>query len=258
VKIRKEAVSPKFATRRDGKKVKIGDGSTREFEIPLYATGDWGTHWLRLDHWIIKGIAYRKLNSNERCTLLEMMRRYDGNNNGNIAFGGADGARIGLSADITERALTRLEKRRFIICTQAANPRLKKRRRWELTMYGVGREKPKKLFMGADESAQSNSKMRIMDASLTPSLAVPRKENANFVNDVTLGAANNIVRASEKDRTVSIRAGESHVETISSVKFAAHAKTIPPTRQPELGTQGDLFEADALPVAGTAGQRLVA
>jgi hypothetical protein len=259
LKVRKEAVSPKFATRADGKRVRIGDGTTREYEIPLYTRRDWGNDWLRLDHWMIKSAAYRKLDSNERCTLLEMMRRYDGNNNGDIAFGGGDGAWIGLSADITERALKGLEKRGFIICTQAANPRLERRRRWELTMYKVGRNGPKKLFMSADESARSISKMRVTDSPLTTTPTPASGGNGNLVNDIALGVPNNDTRADEKDSAASVRTGESHVEAIYSAKDAERVKTSPAApRQPGLWTQRNLFEDDVLPVAETASKRLVA
>jgi hypothetical protein len=100
---------------------------------------------------------------------------------------------------------------------------LRGRRRWELTMYKVGRNELKKLFMGADEVAKSISKMRMTDPSLTAVPPPPNEENVSSVNDVTLRAANSIIRAGEKDRDVSIRASEGHVETISLAKGAPRA-----------------------------------
>src|SRR5262249_45127208 len=49
---RKDAVF-KLATRADGKKAKIGDGTTREFEIPIFTrTADWANGALHLPHWM--------------------------------------------------------------------------------------------------------------------------------------------------------------------------------------------------------------
>jgi hypothetical protein len=86
------------------------EGRVTEWEITIYpipgrAPKPWGEGRLRIEHWLLDCAAYKGLSSQAKCILIELMRRYDGGNNGFISFGGADGACAGFSVDVTERAL---------------------------------------------------------------------------------------------------------------------------------------------------------
>jgi hypothetical protein len=85
------------------------------------------------------------------------MRRYDGNNNGIIGFGGQDGAHAKLSRDVTERALTEIECARFSVMTEPAIPYLMRPRKWRLTMYPADGKPATKDFMKVGSVPQQNS-----------------------------------------------------------------------------------------------------
>jgi len=133
-------------------RVKAGDGRASEWELAIFPiagrqTKYWGEGRLRLDHWLLDSTAYRNLTNPTKCILLELMRRYDGGNNGRISFGGADGASAGLSTDVTERALTELVRAGFLVQTATAVPHLRHPRKWRLTMYAADGRAATKDFM---------------------------------------------------------------------------------------------------------------
>ncbi len=182
--------------------------------------------------------ADRALCGNDQCTtLIEMMRRWTGGNNGDMRFGGEDGAYIGLSHDVTERSLRRLERFWFIVRTHAANPRLRQRRRWELTMYKVVRSAAKKLFMGADESVKSNSLTRAIDSPEILAFAHVGGENTSSAKHVAAKIGEKIIRTSEKVQDFSIRASKSHLEAISG------APDLQPVTQEDHSIRPPVFQA---------------
>ena len=85
------------------------------------------------------------------------MRRYTGNNNGTIRFGGQDGSHAKLSRDVTERALTEIECARFTVLTEPAIPHLERPRKWRLTMYPADGKSATKDFMKAGSAPPQNS-----------------------------------------------------------------------------------------------------
>jgi hypothetical protein len=84
---------------------------------------------LHIQHWLLNSAAYKGLSNQAECILVELMRRYDGGNNGNIGFGGSSGAHAGFSADVTERALTELQRAGLIVQTALAVPYLRRPRK---------------------------------------------------------------------------------------------------------------------------------
>jgi len=54
-----------------------------------------GRH-LRLDHYLLDCPAYRHASTAARTILIELLRRFDGGNNGLITFGGKEGLRVGI------------------------------------------------------------------------------------------------------------------------------------------------------------------
>jgi hypothetical protein len=106
------------------------------------------TRQIKLYHRWLNSSAYRTTPSAAKVVLLEMMRRFNGGNNGRISFGGLSGAEIGLSRDLTERMLNLLRDRGFLAEMEPAKPgRRGHPRRWRLTMYRVAGMKPTEEFL---------------------------------------------------------------------------------------------------------------
>jgi hypothetical protein len=170
-------------------KVKAGEGRTHEWEITIFPMAGhppiiWGERKLHIEHWLLDSAAFKGLSSQAKCILIELMRRYNGGNNGSISFGGPDGAHAGFSDDVTGRALTDLQRARFIVQTEPAVPYLRHPRKWRLTMYAADRKPATKDFMsdqkpmtpeksfhgftGAGDSRQNVSVMRPLLSSNSP------------------------------------------------------------------------------------------
>jgi hypothetical protein len=131
-------------------------GEAAEWEITIFpAKGRMpakrynSTRKLHIEHRVLESPAYQRLSNTAKCVLPEMMRRFDGNNNGALRFGGEDGAAAGFPPRMTERALKQLETERFIVETAPAIPQQGRRRAWRLTMYRVGRKAPTMDFLQA-------------------------------------------------------------------------------------------------------------
>jgi hypothetical protein len=187
---------------------------------------------LHIQHWLLNSAAYMGLSNQAKCILVELMRRYNGGNNGNISFGGSSGAHAGFSADVTERALTELQHAGFIVQTALAVSYLRRPRKWRLTMYAVDRRPPTKDFMrvaksmtpqksyrgftGAVDSAQNVSMMRISTSSNLPAssamASLPNKISA-YINDLNERSPILDTRTGETFGTASTRTGETHLET---------------------------------------------
>lgn len=121
----------------------------REWEVPFL---DWdnpafkGIRKLRLDYWLLNSTAFGSLRAGEKKLLIELMRRYDGGNNSDIAFGIESGVAAGLSRTTTSRALSKLKRLGFIAETAPADPQHQRSRRWRLTMYPAGRPATKEFM----------------------------------------------------------------------------------------------------------------
>jgi hypothetical protein len=222
IKLRKEGVF----------KVEAGDGQAHEWEIAIYPmrgrpSFPWGKRTLRIDHWLLKSAAYKGLSNQAKCILLELMRRFNGGNNGSISFGGVDGVHTGFSTDVTERALINLERSRFIVQTAAAVPQLSHPREWRLTLYAADRNPATKDFMrdadpvsakklerftGADDPHRNVSMMRPSLISNLPSSEFPASNmsanaRAFLEKDPKIGS-----RAGETFDIANTRANEIHLE----------------------------------------------
>jgi len=219
-------------------RVKAGEGRTTEWEITIYPMAGrppiaWSGARLHIQHWLLDCAAYKGLSNQAKCILVELMRRYDGGNNGNISFGGSSGAHAGFSADVTERALTELQRAGFIVQTALAVPYLRRPRKWRLTMYAADGKSATKDFMrnprpttpqksyrgftGAVDSAQNVSMMRVSTSSnlSAPSkMATFRDENLIDTNGLRERAPIFDSRAGETFDAADSRASEIHLETI--------------------------------------------
>jgi hypothetical protein len=275
VKLRKEGLF----------KVKAGEGRTREWEITIYPVDGrpairWGESKIHIKQYLLESGAYKDLSSSAKCILIELMRRYDGGNNGHISFGGPSGAWAGFSNDVTERALTELQRTGFIVQTATAVPHLSRPRNWRLTMYAAEGESATKNFMrdarpttpqksyrgfsGAVDSAQNVSMMRVSTSSNLPApskMAAGREENVLYINELRENASILDSRAGETFDAADTRTSEIHLEAspLASLEadFAAAKISVRTKRSTELILErpAGLF-GDALPSMATPLDRL--
>lgn len=214
-------------------KVETGDGQAHEWEIAIYPMRGrppfpWGKRALRIDHWLLKSAAYKGLSNQAKCILLELMRRFDGGNNGSISFGGVDGVHTGFSTDVTERALINLERSRFIVQTAAAVPHLSHPREWRLTLYAADRNPATKDFMrdadpvsakklerftGADDPHRNVSMMRPSLISNLPSSEFPAGNMSANARAFLEKDPKTDSRAGETFYAADTRTSETHLET---------------------------------------------
>jgi hypothetical protein len=217
--------------------IKDSAKQSREWEITIFAVGSRfpSINWsfderkIKIEHWLLGSTAYMTLPNAAKCTLWELMRRFDGNNNGVISFGGKDGGYIGLGRDLTERALTALIAAGFIVETSPADPRNGVPRKWRLTMYKAGSEPATKDFMrpltraseksihgviGADDKALNVSMMRTPISSKSAALMPAADASGSVVKLLPENQPDSDIRASDTFTTSDIRAGDIHIETI--------------------------------------------
>ena len=218
-------------------RVKAGESRATEWEITIYPMAGyppraWGEGKLHIDHWLLESEAHKGLSNQAKCILIEVMRRHDGGNNGYIIFGGASGAYAGFSNDVTERALTELQRAGFIVQTAPAVPHLRRARKWRLTMYAADSKSATKDFMrdpkpttpqksyrhftGAVDSAQNVSVMRVSTSSNFPAsskVASFREENSTYTERLTETAPILDSRAGETFDAADTRVNEIHIKT---------------------------------------------
>ncbi|MCZ6591643.1 MAG: hypothetical protein O7B98_10970 [Alphaproteobacteria bacterium] len=105
---------------------------------------------VRIYRWMFDCPAYRSLNVYERCLLVELGRRYNGTNNGEISMSVREAAnRLGCSINPAAKAFRGLEGRGFIRThvKGAFNVKQRHATTWILTEYEYAGKKPTKDFM---------------------------------------------------------------------------------------------------------------
>jgi hypothetical protein len=223
-------------------KVKAGEGLAREWEITIFPMSgrpliSWSNRNLRLEHWLLESAAYEGLTNQAKCILIELTRRYDGGNNGGISFGGPNGAHAGFSTDVTERALTELERAGFIVQTAPAIPWLSHPRKWRLTMYGADGKQATKDFMrnikpesaekscdgfnGADDSRQNVSTMRALVSADVPSRRTLPDEIGSHGKGLRDRGSDFDNRAGETFDAADTRTTEIHLEASPPASYKA-------------------------------------
>jgi hypothetical protein len=229
--------------------IKDRQRQTREWEIAIYAVAgrrpsiNWslGERRIKVEHWLLESLAFIALSNPAKCIFLEMMRRFDGNNNGAILYGGKDGGYIGLSRDVTERALSELKTAGFIVETAPAELRNGVPRKWRLTIYKARGEPATKDFMrtprldpktsfhgitGGDNRALNVSMMR---ATTSPRSLAPIPgacQTHNITNRLRENRPISDIRAGETFEASDIRTGEMHIETNPVRASSAPAPTL--------------------------------
>jgi hypothetical protein len=93
---------------------------------------------VRLHHWVLDTEAYRSLPAEARSLLVELMRIYNGSNNGRIALGVREAGELCLcSKNTAARAFQQLEDRGFIRCqtTSSFTYKVRRAKEWCLTEF---------------------------------------------------------------------------------------------------------------------------
>ena len=81
-----------------------------------------GPSFVQLHIWLLRSPAWRDLSPNARCVYLGLKERYNGRNNGEIAFSAREaGAVINASHHTGNRALAELAEHGFVLVTEQSN-----------------------------------------------------------------------------------------------------------------------------------------
>lgn len=71
--------------------------------------------FIKIDHWVVRSLAWHELKPQQRCVYLLLMERYNGRNNGQISLSVREAAKLGRMAPATaNKALARLMELGFI------------------------------------------------------------------------------------------------------------------------------------------------
>lgn len=98
---------------------------------------------LRFD--MAKSDAWKSLSANARCVWLEVMHRYNGNNNGEIPLSCREaGERCNFSKNTASKALKELQERGFVEATIASSFNYKDKfsTRWRVTHESFNGKRP--------------------------------------------------------------------------------------------------------------------
>lgn len=105
--------------------------------------------FVKLDHWMLKGDAWRALTPQARALYVELAQRYNGSNNGEIALSVREAARaLHIAKDTATRTFHELEAVGFIkrhVCG-SFNWKLRHATTWVLTEFPLGDDPPTKEF----------------------------------------------------------------------------------------------------------------
>ena len=108
-----------------------------------------GVRFAKIDHWLMDTEAWCSLNPTCRALYLELIRRYNGHNNGEISLSVREAARLlHIAKDTASKALTELEAKGFIkrhICG-SFNWKRRHATTWILTEHDLGDEPATKEF----------------------------------------------------------------------------------------------------------------
>lgn len=108
-----------------------------------------GARFVKIDHWLMDTEAWRSLNPACRAIYLELVRRYNGHNNGEISLSVREAARLlHIAKDTASKALNELEAKGFIKRHVCGSFNWKRRHAttWILTEHELGDQLATKEF----------------------------------------------------------------------------------------------------------------
>lgn len=119
--------------------------------------------WVGLPHWMLNSTAWQLLSPNAVKQLIEVWRRYNGVNNGEISYSVREAAGIGLHRNKAGRALQELVDSGFLKVARDSSFTVKTReaRLWTITALPMPNGTPAtKEFMGGKFRTQSHQRDR--------------------------------------------------------------------------------------------------
>ena len=119
------------------------------------ATGRNATsRFVGLPHYLLKSSAWLTMTPNAKALLIEVWRRHNGSNNGEISYAVREASEIGLSSSTAARAFTELVDRGFLRVRRQSRFALKTKeaRTWELTAEPCNEKPASKDFMRWSEN----------------------------------------------------------------------------------------------------------
>lgn len=128
-----------------------------------HATRSKAPKHVRLHAWVMDTPAYRHLSCPARCLLVELMRSFDGGNNGDVFMSVRDAAAaINVSKDTAGGALLELQAVGFIRAKEKGAFSLKKRHAttWILTEYEYANQPASKDFTRWRPAAENQKPVR--------------------------------------------------------------------------------------------------
>ncbi|WP_338722385.1 hypothetical protein [Devosia sp. XK-2] len=132
--------------------------------------------WVQLEHWLLDTPAWRHLSANAKVIYVELKRRYNGKNNGEISLSAREaGDAIGASQQTGARALTELSTHGFVEVTEDSsfNRKVHVARRYRLTEVaddrpGLPRTASKDFLRWSGETAaKSKTQFHGCDATVS-------------------------------------------------------------------------------------------
>jgi hypothetical protein len=142
-----------------------------------------GPRFVQLYHFIKRSQAWHDLSLPARCTLIELLDRYTGINNGMIGLGCRElSEALKCSRDTANRALTELDDAGLVRPTTVGVWRGKRATEWRLTFYRCDKtgDLPNKSWPAYSQSDQRDAKVRPQGrkASLSPTRRTHCRKNS--------------------------------------------------------------------------------
>lgn len=119
---------------------------------------------IRLFNWIMDTAAWSSLTFGARCLLLEVWRRHNGQNNGQISYSQREAVKaLGCSAGSASRWFGELQEKGFLVAVKRSSFDWKEGARearatvWRLTMEPYNGERPTKEFASWNQSEKKST-----------------------------------------------------------------------------------------------------
>ncbi|BAI72531.1 hypothetical protein AZL_018930 [Azospirillum sp. B510] len=137
--------------------------------------------FVMLPHYLLKSAAWMTMSPNAKALLIDIWRRHNGVNNGEIAYAVREATAIGLSKDQANRAFDVLIERGFLRVRRESSFNVKAReaRLWELTAERCGDARATKEFITWTEpkeksrSHRRDTQSRQRDCEATDEIKLP-------------------------------------------------------------------------------------
>ena len=119
-----------------------------------------GDRFVRLEFYMLDSMAWQALSPQATKLYIDLCKRYNGANNGSLAYSVREAEAIGLTRSTAQRAFAELQAHGFLAVARDASFNLKTRmaRLWRLTAYPAFGRDPTKDFMGWKPPASAKTK----------------------------------------------------------------------------------------------------